>query len=464
MDSSLSMWYILKVENLPFTTFIGRRMQADLARGLRALLVIFMVHCVATAQSPGVSGEAVYKERCAYCHGAEGRGDGAPGAHLTVKPRDLTSGVYKIRSTESGSLPTDADIMRSISAGLPGSSMPAFKGVIPDDEIAAVITHIKTFSPRFGTERAKPVPVPRRVSSTESGRARGKTLYSTLECGACHGSDGAGTDAIATEFEDEWGNPIKPTNLTEPWTFRGGRTEKDVYMRLRTGLDGTPMPSYGGVVSDGELYNVAQYVASLARKPAWDMTAEELTAHYEGLSAKSKNDPVAWGKYLVSYMGCGDCHTPVRADGTMMEEYTLAGGQRWEMLPYYNSVYPANLTSDTETGIGSYSDDQLRQAITRGVRLKDGSRMLPFPMPWPNYAGLKDEDIDALIAYLRTVPPVRNAVPARDEPNIVSYLWYKFQALILKKPFPAYIYPGNAGEPEEASMSYSGLSRKEARP
>jgi len=107
------------------------------------------------AQEAQVSGEAVYKERCAYCHGADGKGDSAPASVLGVKPRDLTSGVYKIRSTVSGSIPTDADIVRSISMGLRGSSMPAWKGIIPDEEIAAVTSYIKSLSPRFTNERPR---------------------------------------------------------------------------------------------------------------------------------------------------------------------------------------------------------------------------------------------------------------------------------------------------------------------
>ena len=64
--------------------------------------------------------------------------------------------------------------------------------------------------------------------------------------------------------------------------------------------------------------------------------------------------------------------------------------------------------------------------------------MLPFPMPWPAYGNLKPEDLDALIAGLRSLPPVSNAIPAPKEPSLIPYLWGKFQFLILKRDIPEY--------------------------
>ena len=71
--------------------------------------------------------------------------------------------------------------------------------------------------------------------------------------------------------------------------------------------------------------------------------------------------------------------------------------------------------------------------------------MLPFPMPWPSYASLTPSDLTAIVAYLRTIPPISNRIPAPARPNIVSYLWGKFQLLILKKDMPLLAFPGNAG-------------------
>ena len=75
---------------------------------------------------------ALYRARCAVCHGAEGRGDGPAGALLTPPPRDFTSGVYKFRSTPSGTLPTESDVFRTISRGLPGTAMPPFADLLSE--------------------------------------------------------------------------------------------------------------------------------------------------------------------------------------------------------------------------------------------------------------------------------------------------------------------------------------------
>jgi mono/diheme cytochrome c family protein len=86
------------------------------------------------AASAAADGSAIYRERCAVCHGAEGRGDGPAGGLLAPPPRDFTTGRYKFRSTPNGTLPTDADLARSIGEGLPGSSMPAWSTLLSNDD------------------------------------------------------------------------------------------------------------------------------------------------------------------------------------------------------------------------------------------------------------------------------------------------------------------------------------------
>jgi hypothetical protein len=71
--------------------------------------------------------------------------------------------------------------------------------------------------------------------------------------------------------------------------------------------------------------------------------------------------------------------------------------------------------------------------------------MLPFPMPWPDYAHMTPGDLNALVAFLRSLPPVSNAIPPPASPNIVSYLSGKFRMLILHHDLAGSIYPGNAG-------------------
>jgi mono/diheme cytochrome c family protein len=399
-----------------------------------------------TGDGAGPSGKAIYEQRCVQCHGINGRGDGPAAPALIPRPRDFSLAQFKLRTTETGSLPTDDDLIRAITHGVPGTSMPDWQPFLSAAEIAAVADYIKSLSPRFAAERPQSIPaIAASVPGTPTPQAiaAGKTAYEKLRCAACHGTDGTGTGAIATDLKDDAGRPLPATNLTEPWTFRGGATPQDVYLRFRTGMNGTPMPSFVEAATDAELRNVAAYVLTLARKPVWEMTAEEVTAFYRAQAAEAARDPVRRGRYLVSTLGCGYCHTPIRSDGSLVGALLNAGGQKWTATPFGDFV-SYNLTSDKETGIGGWTDDQIKAVLTKGIR-PDGSRMLPYPMPWPSYASLTASDLSAVVSYLRTIPPISNRIPAPTRPNIVSYLWGKFQLLILKKDMPLVTYPGNAG-------------------
>lgn len=124
-------------------------------------------------------------------------------------------------------------------------------------------------------------------------------------------------------------------------------------------------------------------------------------------AALGEDGRVARGEYLVTgIMGCGNCHTPQGPEGPD-PAMTLAGGTVIEEPGLFTAHVP-NITQDAETGIGSWSDVEIARAIREGIR-PDGSLIGP-PMPVPLYRGLSDEDLAAIVAYLRTVPPVRNAV------------------------------------------------------
>jgi mono/diheme cytochrome c family protein len=390
-------------------------------------------------------GKAVYESKCALCHGQDGKGNGPAASTLNPRPRDFTSGKYKIRTTSFGSIPTDEDISRSILQGLHGTPMPDWAPFLRGDTLNAVVAYVKSFSPRFLTEKPVPLPLTSSIPATPAGLAAGKATYEKLQCGSCHGADGAGTGAVTSNLVDDWGRPVPAANLTEPWTFRGGAGAADIYARLKTGMSGAAMPSFADAASDRDLLNVANYVVTLGRKPVWQMTADEVQAFYASQDAAAKNNPVVRGKYLVETYGCEHCHSPVTEDGHMMEEFRLAGGQTVDLYPF--GVYVThNLTSDKETGIGNYSDDQIKQAFTHGIAL-DGWRMLPFPMPWTSYASLTDDDQNAIVAYLRSLPPIYNKTPAPDRLNFFSYLWGKFRFLILRQDNPGHVFPGNAGTP-----------------
>lgn len=189
-------------------------------------------------------GKAIYDNKCAHCHGAGGAGDGSGAERLSPRPRDFTRGLYKIRSTESRELPTDADLLRIVTDGMPGTSMPGWPG-LSDEERLAVVAYIKTFSKHFERATAPPLEIALvdRVPPSKESVSEGRRVFEMLECAKCHGQHGRGDGPSALTLLDEWNYPTRPADLTMSWRFRGGDTEEDLYRRFMGGLAGTPMPS-----------------------------------------------------------------------------------------------------------------------------------------------------------------------------------------------------------------------------
>ena len=397
-----------------------------------------------TASASTSPGKRLYEKHCSECHGTSGQGDG-PAAHLLMpRPRDFTPGKFKIRSTETGSPPTDDDLRRSVRQGMKGSSMPGWDKVLPDQDIDTLVAYVKTFASRFGSDTPQPIQVSDKVTGVSGSSTRGSAVYDRLQCGKCHGTDGRGAGAVATEFEDDWRQPLHATDLTEPWTFRGGAAPSDVFMRFRAGMSGSPMPSFKEAATDADMWDLAAYVLSLARKPIWEMNAEEVARFYARQQAEAKANPVKRGKYLVDTVGCAICHSPVDENRRLIPGMHLAGGGLIRIEPFGD--YPTgNLTSDKETGLGAWTDEEIKRVITRGT-LRDGTRLLPFPMDWPSFSTMKDDDLSAIVAYLRTVPPVRNKVPSPTRAFLPVYLWGKFKMLILNREPPMLFHSGNAGK------------------
>ena len=418
-----------------FLPFVADRRPADRRRWRRG------APAPSTAQPRG---KAVYDAHCVECHGESGRGDGPAAAFLRPRPRDFTSGKFKIRSTETGSVPTDEDLIRSVRQGLYGTAMPAWDRILSDADIQRRGQYVKSLSPqlrRSGAGRSRSA-TPNTPSSPDSV-ARGQNVYAKLQCGKCHGSDGRGTGAVTTTFEDDWRQPLRAADLTEPWTFHGGATSRDVFLRFRTGMAGTPMPSFADAAGEGEMWDLANYVVSLARKPVWSMNADEIKAMYAAQDADAKANPVKRGAYLVDTLGCAQCHSPADEQKRMLPGMKLAGGLLLRIEPFGD--YPTgNLTSDKETGLGNWTDEEIKRAITKGI-LKDGTRLLPFPMDYGSYSTLTPDDLNAIVAYLRTVPPVSNKVPRPTRPFLPVYLWGKFKMLILGQDPPMIFFPGNVG-------------------
>ncbi len=115
----------------------------------------------------------------------------------------------------------------------------------------------------------------------------------------------------------------------------------------------------------------------------------------------SRADKVKYGEYLVAISHCLDCHTPMGKRGRDMSRKSAGG------FPFHGpwgTIFSANLTPDKKTGIGDWTDRQIKIAITNGVR-KDGAKMLP-PMAYNWYKNITREDLNAIVAYLRTLKPL----------------------------------------------------------
>ncbi len=115
------------------------------------------------------------------------------------------------------------------------------------------------------------------------------------------------------------------------------------------------------------------------------------------------------GRYLANIMDCGGCHNTGAFTPAPNLETPLAGSAIGFQIPGMGTFYPPNLTPDTETGLGTWSDDEIIVAFTTGVR-PDGRQLAPA-MPWMSYGHINAEDAAALVAYLRSLPPVKHKVP-----------------------------------------------------
>ncbi|MBV8105137.1 MAG: cytochrome c [Hyphomicrobiales bacterium] len=123
------------------------------------------------------------------------------------------------------------------------------------------------------------------------------------------------------------------------------------------------------------------------------------------------------GKYLVTISGCGTCHTPGVLLGKPDLTRLLAGSEVAFGIPGVGVFVGGNLTPDKETGLGDWTAEQIIAAITKG-EMPNGRKLFPV-MPWPDLAHLSPDDAQAIAAYLKSLPPVKNAVPGPFGPKDV---------------------------------------------
>jgi mono/diheme cytochrome c family protein len=228
---------------------------------------------------------------------------------------------------------------------------------------------------------------------------------------------------------------IRAANLTNDKSAGiGAWSDGEVVRAMREGVDRDgralfpmmPYPTYAKVMSDDDALAVVAYLRSLtpsANDPG-RMTLDFPVSMFiravpkplesSPPPAPPPGDPKR-GEWLLVAGSCADCHTTYDARRAALPGMYMAGGNEMPIRGK-GSVYTANITSDPETGIGNWTDDDVFEAIKHGIGKTKPGRAL-YGMPWPHYGGMTDQDVRALVTALRKVPPIRNAVkPATIKP------------------------------------------------
>lgn len=254
-------------------------------------------------------GERIYRERCITCHGARGLGDGFAAAYMTTRPRDFSTGEYRLHSTTD--FPSDEDLYRSITVGVPAFGMPSFEYLSANDRWA-LVEYIKAlgqaaYAARLESEAVKDelgfesdepnadlmaqhrdrlneihaasiqyaaaqlsegdaLPIPAAPYRAKVSLTRGEALYGELGCASCHGVNGDGEGNSIEAMTDNQGRVVRPRNFREgAWYFKAGNRRDDIVRVIIGGMPGTPMPSLDlGEKENRKLWDVAVYVQHLA--------------------------------------------------------------------------------------------------------------------------------------------------------------------------------------------------------
>lgn len=223
-------------------------------------------------------GRKIYFNRCSFCHGLQGDGNGPAADFMDPRPRDFTLGTFKFRTTQSGELPTDEDLFRVVSRGLSGTGMQAFdneliKNGLTEEERWQVIFYIKTFAQEFANPDFDPYKKVVKLPSTKVPYSaetieKGKEVFKKAKCWECHGMLGRGDGQKSFDRKDDWGFPIRIRNVTLPWKIKAGTEVEDIFMRFSTGINGTPMPSFVDTLSEEERWYLANFIKSLQVNPS----------------------------------------------------------------------------------------------------------------------------------------------------------------------------------------------------
>ena len=214
------------------------------------------------------TGERVFRGACVGCHGEKGEGDGREGKLIPIPPRDFVTAQFLCRHTPSGSLPRDEDLFRAVRRGFKSQvGMPSFR-FLADREVWAVITYVKTLSPRWKEEEVPPaIAIPTPPPSSREAVTRGAAVFKAKGCWKCHGEGGRGDGPSAPTLKYDNEMPVRPADFSKQADFKCGQRPADVFRTLVTGMDGTPMPSFADEITDADRWDLVQFVLSVGAAP-----------------------------------------------------------------------------------------------------------------------------------------------------------------------------------------------------
>jgi len=281
--------------------------------------------------------------------------------------------------------------------------------------------------------------VPAAAQSNDALVARGEYLVNgPAACGNCHTQRGPDLLPVASKFLAGGEKIISPIftaysrNITpDKDTGIGTWTVAQIVRAIREGVNkegktlGPPMPyEFYNKMSNDDANAIAAYLLSV--KPIHNEVRESkfkipLKPEHaaKGEAAPPKTDKVAYGRYVATMAHCLECHTPLVGPRRDFEHQNGAGGFKFAFAG--TLVQSRNITSDKETGLGTWTDAQIKRAITDGIS-KDGTKLIPL-MPYPYLKNMSAEDLDAVVAFIRTLPPVKR----KNAPNP------SLQSLLTKK-------------------------------
>jgi mono/diheme cytochrome c family protein len=269
----------------------------------------------------------LYRQECLHCHGPEGGGNGPTADFVKPRPRDYRLGIFKFTPMLNKAVPRRRDLLHILDQGVTGTAMPSFrrfsraeleglvdyvrllsmrgmvehdlfgtydiKGALPAEQVLVSYTDVFEKWQRSEAEAEElviawdgevPHPTPESV-------AKGRELYMSAtkgNCFSCHGESGRGdgvaafkvdpeTGVVSEAYNDDWGVPIRPRNLTQG-LLGGGRRPIDIFRRVKAGINGTPMPALAGVLSDEEIWSIVHFVGTVTES---SLFYPEFGAHAE---------------------------------------------------------------------------------------------------------------------------------------------------------------------------------------